>query len=391
MKPLLHALVCAGVLALPASALAQPHADARPQVTAQQAQQLQVADYLRVGSEVWMPPPVDAREFKPDLIVAADGSGTHASVQAAVDALPAASPDAPRRFILVRPGTHRAPVCARGKTPFTLYGLPQHTADTVLVASHYAGEAKRPGIDAANACEPALQADRYGTSGSASVALYGDDIVVAHLTIANDATEQLRARGAAPPGESVAGAQAVALMLRGDRILLHDVRLLGHQDTLYVRAAAPDGPARMLVRNSLIAGDVDFVFGNATLVIEDSTLLSRMGRTPGSRGHVLAPSTLPAQPHGFLVTRSRLLAEPGVPAGAVSLGRAWDQGVPPGQWRSGVSPNGQALIRESLLGPHLAGWAASTSQRPFAAEGEDANRFAEYRNTATDLTLRLTP
>ena len=71
-----------------------------------------------------------------------------------------------------------------------------------------------------------------------------------------------------PPGVGESGgAQAVALTLSGDRIQLENVRLLGHQDTLYAKRPAPQAPARQLIRHSLIAGDVDFIFGNAVLVM----------------------------------------------------------------------------------------------------------------------------
>jgi pectate lyase len=99
---------------------------------------------------------------------------------------------------------------------------------------------------------------------------------------------------------------------------------------------------------------------------------------------VLAPSTPAGVALGFLVTRSRFLAEPGTPVANISLGRAWDEGVARGAWQAGVSPNGQALIRDSLLGPHLAlqaPWAASTSRRPFTASGPQAARMAEFNNT----------
>lgn len=126
---------------------------------------------------------------------------------------------------------------------------------------------------------------------------------------------------------------------------------------------------------------MDFVFGNATLVVERSTLLSRAGRRPkGESGPVLAPSTPAAVALGFLVTYSRLAAEPGVAPGAAPLGRAWDEGVPPGTWAAAVTPNGQALVRDSSIGPHIGGWAASTSRRLFSASGEAANRLAEFNN-----------
>ena len=210
------------------------------------------------------------------------------------------------------------------------------------------------------------------------MAVFSDDVQLAHLTIANDAMAAVHQGVGYPPaaGES-GGAQAVALMTRGDRLQLEQVRLIGHQDTFYVR-----GPgARVYVHKSLIAGDVDFIFGDATLVVDNSTVQSRAGRrTPGNGGHVLAPSTAPHIGLGFLIVGSRLTAEPGVEAGSVSLGRAWDFGVARGTWQAGFSPNGQALVRDSQLGAHIAPWAASTSRRPFAASGDGANRMAEYHN-----------
>jgi pectate lyase len=159
--------------------------------------------------------------------------------------------------------------------------------------------------------------------------------------------------------------------------------LIGHQDTFYVRRPSPANAARVLVRGSVIAGDVDFIFGDGALVIDDSTIVSRgRRRTPGNGGHVLAPST----PHdvrlGFLVQRSRFVAEAGLAPNSISLGRAWDAGVARGAWRAGASPNGQALVRDSGLGPHIAPWAASTSRRPHQTDGPEANRMFEYANRA---------
>ena len=318
----------------------------------------QVADYL--GD--WVPPPLP--QAAPDFVVAADGSGTHRTLQAALDAVPA---QGRRHVIELRPGTYREQVCAQGKAPLTIVGR-GGAERTVVVFGRYNAERAAP-----NPCEPA--AATPGTAGSASVALVGDDLQLAGFTIANDAMEGVRDGVGYPPGAGESGgAQAVALMLRGDRIQLDGMRLVGHQDTLYVR----DG--RMLVQHSVVSGDVDFIFGNATLVLTHSRIVSRAGRrTPGNGGHVLAPSTAAAQRLGFLVTHSDFVAEPGVRAGSISLGRAWDHGVPHGQWQAGVSPNGQALVRESVLGTHLGPWGRSTSRRPFDPA---THRLLEHRNLA---------
>lgn len=349
-------------------------AQARPQLDAAQAASHEVTHYLDAGPQPWRPQSLrNAGQWRADFVVAADGSGTHRSVQAAIDALPPRAGSERRHYIHVRPGRYREVVCARDKVPFTLYGTPGDPSAALIVEGRHNGLAKRAG-EPANPCEPNLAATTHGTSGSASVAIFSDDVQLAHLTIANDATEP-------GPGASVPtqGTQAVALMTRGDRIQLEDMRLFSHQDTFYVHAPAPDAAARVHVHASLIAGDVDFVFGDATLVIERSVLYSRADRRGAeSTGIVLAPSTTPSRSRGFLVTRSRFLGDPALRDGAVALGRAWDRGVAPGTWEAGVSPNGQALVRDSEFGPHIGAWVASTSRRPFAAEGAAANRFAEF-------------
>jgi pectate lyase/pectin methylesterase-like acyl-CoA thioesterase len=387
------ALWAALSVSAPAAFAAEP-ANARPQLDAAAAARHQVADYLAQGPSPWQPAEVDAARWRPDFIVAPDGSGTHHTVQAAVDAVPART-DAgtPRTWVIrIRPGTYRGPLCVQDKAPLRLVGEPGDARAVTLVDGRYNASPKPAGT-APHPCLPPSPAERHGTSGSATAVVASPDVLLAHLSIANDATEP----GRPALGE---GAQAVALLTLADRVQLEDVRLSSHQDTFYVRRPTPTAPARVYVRGSTIAGDVDFVFGNATLVIDDSTLVSRgdrpraatgdgPGGAPSPRGIVLAPSTPADARLGFLVLRSRFVAGDDLPEGSVSLGRAWDEGVAPGTWRAGVSPNGQAVVRDSALGPHIGGWSASTSRRPFVAAGAAsdpadagrANRLAEHANT----------
>jgi pectin methylesterase-like acyl-CoA thioesterase len=333
--------------ALGTSAAALPAADA--------------LDWLSTGTDRWVPAALQGTPLPPpDLVVAADGSGTHTTLQAALDALPARGQSTRRTVIVLRPGTYRERPCLRDKAPVLIAGDPADAAAVRIVGSAFHALPKAPG-EPAHPCHPHLGHVVHGTSGSATFVIASGDVQVRHLTVENDARR---------PDGGHAG-QAVALTLRGDRLQFDDVRVLGGQDTLLTRrppADSPDAPGRAYIDGSLIAGDVDFVFGDGTLVIDRSTLRSRAGRP----GVVLAPSTRPEHTRGILVTRSHLAAEPGVPAGSVSLGRAWDEGVPAGQWQPGRSPNGVAVVRQSLLGPHLVppprAWAASTAARPFDAQ-----------------------
>jgi pectinesterase len=360
---------------LPALALvvlaSTSQAQTRPQLSAEQAAQHTVAAYL--GD--WTPAPLaDLAATPPDLTVRPGES-----VQAAIDRVPAAGQGSGKRWVIqLQPGTYRGPLCIKDKAPLALVGSVIDAAAVVLVDNRFSGKPKGEN-EPAHPCWPELGKTTIGTSGSTSVLVQSDDVQLLHLTIANDAMDGVRRGEAYPPGVGESGgAQAVALTLMGDRLQLDNVRLLGHQDTLYVKRRTPQAPARQRIRHSLIAGDVDFIFGNATLVIEHSTILTRANRrTPGHGGIILAPSTAPDVPHGFLITHSRLVGEPGIAAGASALGRAWDAGVKHGTWVAGTSPNGLAVVRDSEIGAHVGPWQASTSRRPFDAA---TNRLSEFNN-----------
>ena len=359
----------------------------RPVLDAATAGRMDIADYLALGPARWQPEALAGKSWRAHLTVAADGSGTHRTVQAAIDAVPDRTASDARVVIQLRAGIYRERVCvAAGKAPITLIGDAADASAAMIVGSAYGALPKAPG-EPAQACHPDLRATTHGTPGSATMIVAADDFQLANLTVANDALEAVRLGVGYPAGASESGgAQGVAFSAQADRVQLENARLIGHQDTFHVRRPNPAATARVYVHGSLIAGDVDFIFGNATLVIDNSTILNRGGRRkPPNGGHVLAPSTPPGVALGFLVTRSRLLAEPGTPLANISLGRAWDEGVAPGEWKPAVSPNGQALIRDSLLGPHLAlqtPWAASTSRRPFTTLGAQGQRLAEFNNTA---------
>lgn len=337
---------------------------------------LDVQDYL--GS--WTPENLSARHnWTANFVVAQDGSGTHRTIQSAINDLPSSTSATQRLFILVKEGVYRETICARDKAPFTLFSKGDPKA-VVVVEGRYSAMSKHVG-QAAHPCIPALQDNTYGTFGSTSVAIFSDRAHLVGFTIANDAMDGVKDGVRYPPGAGESGgAQAVALSVRGDRIQLHDMRLVGHQDTFFVdKTPVPLG--RTHVSHSMIAGDVDFIFGGGRLVIENSLIVSRAGRrTPGNGGHVLAPSTDASQDLGFLVTRSRLLGQSGLSPGTISLGRPWDHGVKRGEWQANQSPNGQALIRDSQLGEHLGHWGKSTSGRAPEAQGHAAFRMHTFNN-----------
>jgi pectinesterase len=198
-----------------------------------------------------------------------------------------------------------------------------------------------------------------------------------NLTISND-TDESTASGAT---------QAVALLTRGDQIVLDSVRLIGNQDTFYARGVSPALAVRVYVVDSYIEGDTDFIFGDARIVIENSTIHVVGDRK--ANGAIVAPSTHALNPYGILVTESTITAGEGM--NVVALGRAWDEGQGDlanylSSVESGDYPNGAAVIRDSQLDAPIgaAAWSsAATTGRPFSSIDTDApkNRLYEYGNT----------
>jgi pectinesterase len=186
--------------------------------------------------------------------------------------------------------------------------------------------------------------------------------------------------------------QALALRTDADRTQLEDMRLISRQDTFLANANDVSRIARVSVRDSYIEGDTDFVFGRASAVFAH-TRFHLVSTRKNSGGVIFAPNTAPAYPYGFLVTRSLITADEGYQAAPTGyLGRAWDQGAGSTGYLPGTTPNGQLVIRDSVLGAGFnttTPWApAATTARPFTARidaGRDLNdvnfnRLWEYGN-----------
>lgn len=360
----------------------------RPQLSSEDACRFTALSYLRSAGnqesglveDNWDPTGGlgDAAGFSPTYRVASSG-GTHSSVQAAIDAAEAAG-GSDRVFISVDAGTYREVVCVpSGAPPITLYGTSSDATQTLIVYDNYAGKSKASGTPA-NPCNPNASSTTYGTSGSATFAAFAADFQAKNLTISND-TDESAVSG---------GAQAVALMVQGDRAVFENVRVLGNQDTLYGKTPNVESVNRAYFKDCYVEGDTDFIFGRATFVLDGCAIQSRSNRT--TSGAVLAPSTDSRNPYGILVANSTLTAEAGLPDGSIQLGRAWDESqVDVDTYRSnvagGVYPNGQGVFRNCELGAHIDGqetWrAAATTGRPYSSVETDvpANRFYEYENT----------
>ncbi|MFG1943799.1 pectinesterase family protein [Nonomuraea sp. NPDC048826] len=294
--------------------------------------------------------PAAAHPPRDVIVVAADGSGDHTTVQDAVDAVP--SGNSRPVTILVREGTYKQQVVIPADKPhLTLAGDTDDPAKVVLT------------FDAAAKTEKPDGSGPYGTSGSASYVIAAPDFTARDLTFENAYDE-------AAHGPS----QAVAVRTTGDRQVYDNVRFIGNQDTLYANTASAGATARQYFHDCYVEGDVDFIFGRATAVFDRCVIKALTRGDAANNGYVTAASTEIANPYGFLIHRSHLVSD--APAGTYHLGRPWPAG------RSATA-RGQVLVRESWLGQQFkdAPWTDMSG-----LSWRDA-RLSEYRNHGPGATV----
>jgi pectinesterase len=339
----------------------------------------------------------DVCTFTATSTVGASGA-TYTTVQAAINA--ATGTD--RVYIQVLPGTYRETVCVPSAgPPITLYSTDPDPSHTVIAFNNYAN-APVAGATINTCAAPAAAATVLGTSGSATFAAFRAGFQAKNLTFSNDFAE----------GAVTSGIQAVALMTQADRLIFENVRVLGNQDTLYVKSGNVNTVARAYFKGCYVEGDVDFIFGRATFVLDGCTIQYLQARRTAAAqggGDIVSPSTDWRNPYGTLIINSNFTAEAGTAANSVALGRAWDEGqaaivdptvtnpyltlVATGMTTPATTayPNGQLVIRNSTLGAHIrlaAPWvpaassnrAYSSTDVPAAGSHYPANRLFEYLN-----------
>ncbi|MDW4909739.1 pectinesterase family protein [Streptomyces sp. ADMS] len=278
------------------------------------------------------------------LTVAADGSGQYRTVQAAVNAVPANNPS--RVVISVKPGTYRELVKVPSNKPHvTIQGSGGSRKDTTIVYNNASGTPKPDG------------SGTYGTGGSATVAVEADDFQARNLTISNDFDEAAH--------QDIAG-QAVALRTAADKVFLDSVIVSGDQDTLLVDTASKDKLGRVYMTNSYVVGNVDFIFGRATAVIDKSVITLKKRWNGTSAGYITAPSTA-ANRKGILIANSTVNGD--VSDRSFYLGRPWHAG-------GDASLDPQTTIRNTTLSAAI----RTTPWTDMSGFSWKEDRFAEYQN-----------
>jgi pectinesterase len=281
----------------------------------------------------------------PHIVVAADGSGDVATVQAAIDAVPTGN--AEPFAILVKPGRYQGQVIIPRDKPNLLFvGLGQDPSDVEITDDRANGTPKPGG-------------GTWGTTGSASITIDAADVSWRNLTLSNSFDE------AAHP--EITNRQAVAVITRADRVSFRHVRFLGNQDTLYLNSSDAATINRVHLSHCYIEGDVDFIFGRGTAVLEHCQIHSLDRGSATNNGYITAASTTLTNPYGFLFTKCHFTAA--TAAATVYLGRPWH----PSNDANAVA---QVVIRESHMADHI----QAVPWTDFGPWPWREARYFEYRN-----------
>jgi pectinesterase len=237
--------------------------------------------FLAAAGVVWLGLVSSTQPSRADAnaVVAADGSGDYTTVQDAIDAVPQATSASNPWVILVKPGTYHERVYVQREKRFV--SLVGDDPSTVVISYGLYASMSGPG------------GKPIGTFRTPTVQIDADDFSAENITFDNSA---------GPVG------QALAIRVDGDRGVFRNCRFIGWQDTILLNRG------RQYLEDSLIAGDVDFIFGGATAWFERCQIFCRRD------GYVTAASTPTEAPHGFVFANSRITGAPGV---RTYLGRPW--------------------------------------------------------------------
>lgn len=143
----------------------------------------------------------------------------------------------------------------------------------------------------------------------------GNNVTITNLTIKNSATP------------SKIYGQAVALHVDGNYFLCEGVKLDSAQDTLFTGPLPPDLIVRhknflekpflksdhsiQIYRNCIIKGDIDFIFGTATVLFEECDIISisKENNINNADGYIAAPAHNEDCEFGYLFYKCNILAE----------------------------------------------------------------------------------
>ncbi len=220
-------------------------------------------------------------------VVAQDGSGDYATLQAAFDAIPQNYTGT--YTVYLKNGIYKEKVLLdSNRVNVVLVG--ENRDSTIITYDDYSGRV--------------VNGVTLGTSTSYSVSIDVSDFTAQNITFQN--TSQ--------------AAQAVALETNGDRQSYYNCKIVGFQDTYYSRGA--HGTDRIYMKNCYLEGSVDFIFGRDIVVFDSCEIHENR-----NSGTLTAGSTDASSLFGYVFLDCKITADligfDGNPVVHFYLGRPW--------------------------------------------------------------------
>ncbi|XP_007038413.2 PREDICTED: pectinesterase 2 [Theobroma cacao] len=224
----------------------------------------------------------------PNLVVAQDGSGNHRTIKEALDA--AAKRSGSGRFVIhVKRGVYKENLEIGNKLKNIML-VGDGLRYTIITGSRSVGGGST-------------------TFNSATVAVAGEGFIARGITFRNTAGPQNH--------------QAVALRSGSDLSVFYRCGFEGYQDTLYVHSQ------RQFYKECYIYGTVDFIFGNAAVVLQNCMIYARRPMDKQKNIVTAQGRTDPNQNTGISIHNSRVMAAndltPVLSSFKTFLGRPWKE------------------------------------------------------------------
>lgn len=219
----------------------------------------------------------------------------------------------------------------------------------------------------------------WETFWSATLAIEGEGFIAKDIAIENRAGPE--------------GHQAVAVRASADKIIFHNCRLDGFQDTLYAHNH------RQYYRDCTISGTIDFIFGNAKAVFQNCTLLIRKPLASQKLCMVTAQGrTAVNQTSAIVLQNCRIVPAPDYPIGDKSyktyLGRPWKKYsrtiVMDSEIDGLVNPSGWSEWEGTKV--HLdTCWYAEVNNKGSGSSLKERVKWPGYKKVSTKEAATFTP
>ena len=238
-----------------------------------------------------------------NTVVDMNGSGSFTTIQAAINAAPAAQKTP--YVIFIKKGKYHEVVTIPSTKPF-IQLIGESLAETIISYDNYSGK-------------PTPTGGTFGTSTSATVNIGATDCMLMNLSIENATGYGIDAN-AIPVPATGDGPQALALSVTADRVVFYNCRFNGGQDTVYTQGAG----TRNYFKNCYIDGNTDFIFGDATVIFDTCVIYPRTRLDNSAGGFVTAVNTKAVSKYGYVFRDCKLSKNRGYTN--YTLGRPWQSG-----------------------------------------------------------------